>query len=159
MSYPKNWPPEIEYINFMHYKKSVPRKPFIKNVKIKIIDDEKHILKGEYGLFAENKLEKYQVLGEYTGIISSNGGRYVAGFNGLEKTNYFGIDALKAGNELRFINDYRNIKNDANVILKNTYIDKRPKILVVVKEDIEPDEEILLDYGNDYYNCYINIKN
>lgn len=155
MSYPKNWPTEIEYINFMHYKKGVVKKPFIRNVKIKLIDDINHILNGEYGLFAENKIEKFDVLGEYTGVITSNGGRYVAGFKGLEKTNNYGVDAQKAGNELRFINDYRNINDKPNTILKNTFIDRRPKILVVALDNIEPDQEILLDYGEGYYNCFI----
>ena len=153
--HPKNWPSNIEYINIMKYPKNIPKKLFIKNVKIKLINDENHICNGEYGLYAINKIKKFQILGEYTGKITSTGGRYVAGFKNLEYTNNFGVDAQDSGNELRFINDYRNINTKPNTILENTYIDKRPKILVIATDDIDEDEELLLDYGTGYYNSFI----
>lgn len=153
--HPKNWPAHLEYINIMKYPKYIPKKLYNKNVKIKLIDDENHICSGQYGLFAFNKIQKFDVLGEYTGVISTNGGRYVAGFKNLEYTNNFGVDAQESGNELRFINDYRNINVKPNTILKNVYIDKRPKILVVATEDIEEDEELLLNYGLGYYNSFL----
>lgn len=153
--HPKNWPSHLEYINIMKYPKNIPKKLYIKNVKIKLINDENHICNGQYGLYALNKIQKFDILGEYTGKISSTGGRYVAGFRNLEYTNNYGVDAQDSGNELRFINDYRNIKNKANTILKNAYIDKRPKILVVATDNIQEDEELLLDYGIGYYNSFI----
>ena len=153
--HPKNWPSHLEYINIMKYPKNIPKKLYNKNVKIKLIDNENHICNGQYGLYALNKIEKFDVVGEYTGKISTTGGRYVAGFKNLEYTNNFGVDAQESGNELRFINDYHNINVKPNTILKNVYIDKRPKILVVAIEDIEEDEELLLDYGLGYYNSFI----
>ena len=153
--HPKNWPTHLEYINIMKYPKNIPKKLYIKNVKIKLIDDENHICNGQYGLYASNKIEKFDILGEYTGNISSNGGRYVAGFKNLEYTNNYGVDAQNSGNELRFINDFRNINIKPNTILRNAYIDKRPKILIVATDDIEENEELLLDYGTDYYNSFI----
>lgn len=153
--HPKNWPLHLEYINIMKYPKTIPKKLFIKNVKIKCIENKNHICYGQYGLYANYKIEKYDVLGEYTGYVTNTGGRYVAGFKNLDYTNNYGIDAENSGNELRFINDYRNIGIKPNTILKNSFIDKRPKILVIATENINEDEEILLDYGKGYYNCFI----
>lgn len=108
-SIPKNWPSNIKYIHFMNYHKNFPKKSFIKKVLIQKIEDKNHILYGEYGLYATEKINKFDVLGEYTGLITEFGGRYVASFTGIDKLGIFGIDAEKAGNEMRFINDYHNI--------------------------------------------------
>ena len=90
---PKNWPSKIEYINIMKYPKYIPKKLFIKNVKIKKIDNNNHICNGQFGLYAVNKINIYDVIGEYTGIITNKGGRYVAGFRNLEYINNYGVDA------------------------------------------------------------------
>jgi hypothetical protein len=153
---PKNWPSNIQYINFMNYHKNFPKKSFIKKVLIQKIEDKNHILYGEYGLFATEKINKFDVLGEYTGLITELGGKYVASFHGIDKLGVFGVDAEKAGNELRFINDYLNIGPKPNTILKNTIIDRRPKIFVVATEDIEIGEEILMDYGDEYKDMFIH---
>ena len=60
---------------------------------------------------------------------------------------------------MRFIYDYLNIGQKPNTILKNTIIDRRPKILVVATEDIEIGEELLMDYGIEYNKAFINNKN
>ena len=154
---PKNWPSNIQYIHFMDYNKNFPKKSFIKKVLIQKINNENHILNGEYGLFASEKINKFDVLGEYTGLISKNEGKYVASFKGFN-IEMFGVDAEKAGNELRFINDYHNIELKPNTILKNTIIDRRPKILVVATEDIDINQELLMDYGDEYNQTFINNK-
>ena len=156
---PKNWISNIQYIHFMNYPKNFPKKSFVKKVLIKQIQNENHILHGEYGLFATEKINKFDVLGEYTGLITENEGKYVAGFRGFKNLENFGVDAENAGNELRFINDYHNIGFKPNTILKNTIIDRRPKILVVATEDIEIGEELLIDYGIEYNKAFINNKN
>jgi len=92
------------------------------------------------------------------------------------------IDAKRAGNEMRFINDYRNtgsmflpppkhhlaVKTNfvcffcfleaANVAFyqheKDTHHPhKKPELTVVVRtiEDIAPEEELLVDYGQAYW--------
>jgi hypothetical protein len=66
--FPKNWPSNIKYINFMNYQKNFPKKFFIKIVLIKQIYNKNHILHGEYGLFASEKINKFDILGEYTGL-------------------------------------------------------------------------------------------
>ena len=57
-------------------------------------------------------------------------------------------------NELRFINDYRNISPSSNVIIKTTYIDKKPRVLFVVTKKIEPGEQLLTDYGEGYWEKF-----
>lgn len=49
-----------------------------------------------------------------------------------------------------------NIGLKPNTILKNTIIDRRPKILVIVIDDIEIGQELLMDYGDEYNDMFIN---
>lgn len=145
--YPSNWPKDIEYINTMKYnKKQLPRKDLIHGVKILKLN-ESHLLKGQYGLFATKEWKKYNILGEYTGdVIKVEGGEYCAFL-----TEQFCVDAHGCGNELRFINDYRNISDKPNTKLEIVYLDKKPKVLVVIIDDINEGEEFLLNYGEDYW--------
>ena len=146
--YPSNWPSDIEYINTMNYnKKKLPRKDLIDGVKILKLN-ESHFLKGQYGLFATKDWQKYNILGEYTGkVIKNDGGEYCAFL-----TEQFNVDAGICGNELRYINDYRNIAEKPNTKLEIVYLDKKPKVLVVVTEDVNNGQEFLLNYGEDYWN-------
>lgn len=144
---PVNWPSNLDYINNMNYSKTkIPKKNIIGDVYIKTLD-ETHILNGQKGLFAKNKLEKFKIIGEYTGeIIKDEGGEYCAFL-----TDEYCIDAKFGGNELRFINDYRNISEKPNTRLEIVYLDKKPKVLVIVIEDINEGDEILLSYGDNYW--------
>ena len=147
---PSNWPSELKYVNSMTYnKKILPKKDIIHGVKIIKLDDN-HLLSGEYGLFASKNWQKYNIIGEYTGeVIIIDGGKYCAYL-----TDKYCVDASSCGNELRYINDYRNIKNKPNTKLQVVYLDKKPKVLVVVIEDINKNEEILLDYGENYWESF-----
>lgn len=147
---PANWPNDLSYISNMNYKgMELPKKTLVDGVRIVKLD-ENHLLNGEYGLLATKNLQRYSILGEYTGEVNKKDSKYSAFL--LES---YGVDANECGNEMRFINDYRNIADKPNVRLERTYIDKKPKVLVIVIEDINEGEEILLDYGESYCNYYI----
>lgn len=151
--FPKNWPAEIDYCNVQSYigfKKL--KKDFIPGVKIEKINDPTSVVFNQYGLFATEDFQKFDILGQYTGNIvnSSNGGIYVAS---LDKCN---IDAQKIGNELRFINDFRNISNSENVVIRTSYIDKKPRVIFIVTKDIKKGDQLLTDYGDDYWKCINN---
>ena len=150
---PANWPAEIEYCSSVSYlKKKIPKKSVINGVRIIKLGNE-HLLKGEFGLIATKKWEKFNIVGEYTGIISLDDKdvKYTA-YLSLIDNDSLGIDAKYCGNEMRFINDYRNLRDRPNVRLEIVYIDKKPKVLVIVLEDIDENEELLLDYGEGYWN-------
>lgn len=66
-----------------------------------------------------------------------------------------GVDAQKSGNEMRFINSHLNIAFSANVSMRTAYVNSYPHILIVCTQDIEPGDELLLDYGAAYNNAYL----
>ena len=148
MSLPKNWPNNIEYTNvqsFQGYK--FLKKDITPSVLVKKINEPNNILHNQFGLFATKKFDEYDIIGQYTGklVTPDKGGQYVS------RSENCGIDALNIGNELRFINDYRNVSHSSNVIIKTTYIDKKPRVLFVVTKKIEPGEQLLTDYGEGYW--------
>ena len=130
------------------------RKQRIEGVEIKLAPED-HILKNEYCLYASKNFCKYDIIGEYTGEICYNNGKYVASIGTDIDNNYFGVDAEQIGNELRFINDYHSIKEEPNVIMSICYVDTYPHIMIVCCNNIANGDEILLDYGEAYYKCYI----
>ncbi len=75
-------------------------------------------------------------------------GHYVACLEDKAHDDSLGVDGEHMGNEMRFINSYINVSFAANVTLRTAYIGGTPHLLVVCLRDIEPGEELLLDYGN-----------
>ena len=65
----------------------------------------------------------------------------------------FGIDANKFGNEMRFINDYRNIADEQNSEFSPDWVHGEYRMRIVATRCIEADEEILTDYGEEYWRA------
>ena len=156
MSLPKNWPNNIIYTNiqsFQDYKNL--KKDITPGVLVKQINDPTNILHNQFGLFATKYFDEYDVIGQYTGklVTPNKTGRYVA------YSENCGIDANNIGNELRFINDYRNIAPTMNVVFKTTYIDKKPRVLFVVTRNIQEGEQLLTDYGEGYWKAEATFNN
>tara|TARA_B100000424_G_C22791048_1_gene424818 strand:+ start:105 stop:563 length:459 start_codon:yes stop_codon:yes gene_type:complete len=145
---PSNWPENIEYSNVQSFfgLKNI-KKDCITGVKIKKINDINSVVNGQFGLFASQDFEKYDVLGQYTGdVVSlSSGGTYVA------SCDKCCVDSEFMGNELRFVNDHRNISDEPNTTIRISYIDKKPRVLFVVTKDIKEGEQILTKYGDNYW--------
>ena len=57
-----------------------------------------------------------------------------------------GINDEKMGNEMRYINHYKNIKNKPNCKFEQSYINGKPILLIIVINEINKDNEILIDY-------------
>ncbi len=116
-----------------------------------------HVLHGEYGLFATKKFEKFDVVGEYVGMIVGDGvyGHYVATLEDKSQHESLGIDAEKTGNEMRFINSYLNVAFFPNVTMRTVYVEGYPHIVIVCMLDIEVGDEFLLDYGEAYNKAYL----
>jgi hypothetical protein len=116
-----------------------------------------HYLAGEKGAFATKYFNKFAVIGEYTGIIQNKKDTNADNlylFN-LENTNNLAIDGEKYSNELKYVNSYLNIAKKPNVISAHVIIDGLPKVLYVCMRDIEPGEEFLIDYGEEYNNAFL----
>jgi hypothetical protein len=129
------------------------------DIEIKNLPKE-HPLFGEKGVFAKRKIHKYDIIGEYTGIIIKNlnnkneiKNRYICGLFGHDK-GIFLIDAEKYGNETRFINSNINISPSPNIVYRYANIDTYPRMLLIATEDIEIGKELLGDYGEDHYKDF-----
>ncbi len=107
-----------------------------------------------YGLFAENVIAKDSFIGQYTGLVRQVN-RRKADFNGycmrfptkLFSWGYYVIDALHAGNELRFANH-----SDKPTMKPFCLVDRGLiHIGLFAARTIEPGEELTFNYGRDYW--------
>ena len=129
------------------------RKTSIPGIEVRVLP-KGHLLENQKGVFAKKKFSTFDIIGEYTGNITFQNGRYVAAIDKDNNNNNLGIDAETHGNEMRFINHYRNIGMFANVVMRVCYIDTYPHIIIVCTRDILEGEEVLLDYGDAYIEAY-----
>lgn len=162
---PKNWPNNIEYKNYIdndYYIRSI--NPCLWGIEIRKITDDNHILKGQYGVFAITDLEPLDILGVMTGDIIRNG--YVGDKYCMPLTRNLSISALKSGNETKYINHFKNISNEPNIVLRMSNILGKINQLCIVKNPIKKGDELLLDYGekspyweyNSQLNCYLKFN-
>jgi len=112
----------------------------------------------------KNRIDKGTLIGEYTGLvtpqhqISTNHSNYsVYFFNSPDETSYY-IDSTLMGNETRFINDFRGINKLPNVKFMRRILLENGKLIVgshgidvISTRIIEPEEEILIDYGDTFW--------
>ena len=61
------------------------------------------------------------------------------------------MDASACGNETRFINDFHGIGNQ-NAKFRNLWIAGEFHLFIQAYDDIEPGDEILVNYGMGYWN-------
>lgn len=159
---PKNWPKNIKYTNEVIIKDiQDPPKSFLDGVIIQEITNPDHILFGEYGLLSRRRWEPFEVIGEYCGVLCDgySDSKYIATLHrDVSDEEALAIDAQYYGNETRFINDYRNISDKPNTQLVSCNIEGHQKILIVVTEVINPYTEILLDYGDDYWEFFKTLR-
>ena len=119
---------------------------YLPDVVVKKIINKSHPAYQQNGLFATKKFKPYQVLGEYTGTITNKfiNSNYLASLSNISMS--LGINADIMGNECRFINHYKNIKNQPNCKFEPTYINGKPTLLIVIIDNINIHDEILIDY-------------
>jgi uncharacterized protein len=114
------------------------------------------------GLFASRKFENGEKVIEYLGERITEREykrRYPDGFAryGLEvdgpRGNKIYIDAIKPekSNEARYANDAHDTEFENNTIFVMSG-KKRKRAYIVASRDIKPGEEILVDYGSDYWS-------
>lgn len=155
------WPTGLKYFSANDWESvdedllAKIRRRSIRGVSMRLLPSD-HVLKGQYGLFATLRFQRYDVIGEYTGVVvdENSSGHFVAGFDDLNLS----VDAEECGSELRFINSYLNIAFTPNVAMRTVFIDTLPRIIVLCIEDIEVGDELLLDYGEAYNKAYLTPK-
>jgi len=141
-----------DWSNIRNYKKSKS----IDGVEVRVLP-KGHILEGQKGLFATKAFSRYDVIGEYTGVVrklesADSDNRYLFYLVG----DHLVVDAQDYGNELRFSNSNMNISQEANTAARISNIGGLPRILYICTNDIEAGEEMLIDYGNTYNEKFLS---
>ena len=149
---PNNWPNNIKYINYIENDQCLKNNSgILDGIELKLINNTEHILNGQYGIFATRNFNVFDIIGVYTGSVikSEYSDRYTARIN-----DNLSISANKCGNETRFINDYRNIADNCNCKLSYANINNINMRIVIVTNPIKKNQELLLDYGEGYWNTW-----
>ena len=133
-------------------------RPYMHSVEIRILQGD-HPLAGQLGLFSAKKFQQFDIIGEYCGEVfdSEGGGEYATYLEDRSGKYALGVNAASEGNESRFINHYKGIQEEPNVILKIAFIEELPRVMVVCLRDIEVGKELLLSYSAEYVQEYLGI--
>jgi hypothetical protein len=90
--------------------------------------------------------------GDYVACLLGHQGDAGAGLRALlVGSTMLGIDAGRAGNQMRMINDYRGIAAASNCAFARVWLRGMPALVVVVVAPVAAGEEFLLDYGALYW--------
>lgn len=111
-----------------------------------------------HGAFADEDIEQWQMVGEYTGIViekfksqdidSSYSWTLLAPEFYRNETQIFYVNAKKAGNFTRFINH----SSYPNVIPLFVYSSDAWHLIYIAVRPIKKDEQLLVDYGQGYWS-------
>ena len=100
-------------------------------------------------------LAKHEYLGLFAGVVQPD---TADGWNPYQlapstSCGYF-VDASQIGNEMRFINDYRGVADAPNVkfYLYRSRVRGYLATVIVALHDIEAGQELLVDYGDGYWD-------
>jgi hypothetical protein len=132
-------------------------------VTIRKVADPNHPCNGQLGLFAARELKKDYYLGEYTGIVidqmveSVYSSKYLVDYSnpGIDGLEMVVADAAVQGNEMRFINDFRNTGKEVNIVMKRMWVAGMLRPFVQLTSDVKEGEEFFADYGERYWE---NVK-
>lgn len=107
-----------------------------------------------HGLFANRELQPGEIIGEYTGQLSDDwkllrdGGEFNPYLLRYPFETRYAIDARRHGNETRFIN---HSSKNANAGRRHVFHGGIIQVVFVVERKIAKGEQILIDYGPDYW--------
>ncbi len=115
-----------------------------------------------YGLFAESDLEGGALIGEYSGVIQPGeditaeitpGSGYETDYTWDYPDSWYEdllleINALKKGNELRFVNH----SFEPNLVVEHTLLRNRWVIFFIARGFIKSGTQLTVDYGEEYWS-------
>ncbi len=170
---PARWPDTVRYIAKPQYHSSVPVhiRDFIRPVTarthassqaqksfvaIQLITETSHPACGQYGLFATRKIPPRTLILDYIGEVHCDD-RPDSDYDlSLYRTPDYisvGIDAQHAGNEARFINDYRGVKGKPNAAFQERRTESGELRMSVWSgaEALKKGDELLVSYGKSWW--------
>lgn len=185
---PKSWPPNLPYLTSPVYSRTLKANhhtslrtqtlsqiqittskapsPLVKIIPITI---QFHPANGQSGLFATVDLKPGTFILQYLGEIHDTpteveNPHVNSDYDlSLDRDIGLGIDADSAGNEARFINDYRGVADRANAEFKEIWDVKRgekgigvfvlPEGKKLKMKGVKKGEEILVSYGRGFWNA------
>ena len=153
-------PPEYQFLRVRVGDEGSVRRP--KRLKIVKIKNKKHPCYGEYGLYMGEDVEKGVALLDYAGKVNvvvgeetdtSKSSYLLNIFTDEEQGVYVDIDASRAGNESRFINDFHGTGQQPNSQFWPYYDETTGEKRMAIKtiKPIISGQEILVDYGGRYF--------
>lgn len=165
---PPQWPPAIQFITSPRYHSSVsastralltqgvhPKPPGRALVRIRLITDPGHPACGQYGLFTLKKIPLRSHIVDYIGEVHCEeraDSDYDLSLYRTQDGINVGIDASKMGNESRFINDYRGIRDKPNAeFVEHRTVGGELRMSIWSRVDIERGQEIVVSYGKSWW--------
>ena len=171
-SKPSSWPDAlgIQYLDSPRYHSSLPSQIRSQiqgvrsqtdhrshHVRIRLISDASHPAVGQYGLFAAKRIPPKTHIIDYMGELhcDDRDSDYDLSLYRSQDGANVGIDASAMGNEARFINDYRGVREKANAI----FVDGRTASWELrmsvwsAGQAIKKGDEILVSYGKGWWRA------
>lgn len=169
---PPHWPPSVQFIATPRYHSSVPastralltngaptphpKSPSRALVRIKLITEPGHPARGQHGLFALKKIPLRSHIIDYVGEVHCEerpDSDYDLSLYRSQDGVNVGIDASGMGNESRFVNDYRGIRDKPNAeFVECQTAGAELRMGIWSKGDaIKKGDEILVSYGKSWW--------
>ena len=124
-----------------------------KNIAIRVIDDKMHPACGQRGLFAARKLPPHSYIIDYIGEVHTDTMLSQTSDYTLTFRDGLSIDGERAGNEARFVNDYRGVAVRANVEFSFRDDSRTAMGFRVLGREIAKGEELLVSYGKGFWSA------
>ncbi|KAJ3177092.1 hypothetical protein HDU85_006018 [Gaertneriomyces sp. JEL0708] len=124
-------------------------------VRITSITDPSHPAYNQHGLFATATLPPKSLILDYNGMVhlpatASSTSDYILSF---DRMTGLSVDAATAGNEARFVNDFRGVAKQPNVAFE-VYRDTRGEVKMgiwTLGSKVAKGEELLVSYGKGFW--------
>lgn len=129
-------------------------------VQIRPISSATHPANGQRGLFAAKKIPPKRHIIDYVGELHCDDrvSDYDLSLYRSQNGVNVGIDAQQMGNEARFINDYRGVRDRPNAIFVDSRTNSGELRMSVwsAGEAIKKGDEILVSYGKGWWRARTN---
>ncbi|EIN13630.1 hypothetical protein PUNSTDRAFT_48569 [Punctularia strigosozonata HHB-11173 SS5] len=169
---PPRWPSHVEYIPSQVYDRSVPHELLclirgnqlcpptrVSSVTIRPVTERSHPAFGQHGLFAAKRIPPRSHIIDYAGEVHADdrpSSDYDLSLHRTRDGISIGVDASRKGNEARFVNDYRGIRDRPNAVFQEGRPVPDGELRMSIwssSECIRKGDEILVSYGKGWWQA------